>query len=290
MRPGILTPKQPIAPKPQAGITQRVIKDVIRSEVRTAHPAAQLHPTQMRSKVLRRESVTPVRPDPSAKKPLASHRITQQKAITGIAAILIIVGLWIGFTGFRANKEVAATSQRLAEQSDTVTGNGSGAPAEGSKPDVGSYKVAANLPRVIRIPKYNIDARIVRVGVKANNQLVAPSNIHDTGWYEASSKPGEGGAVLIDGHVSGPTKHGVFYNLKKLVAGDQIEVERGDGKRFTYRVIRTKSYPADKVDMAAALVSVTAGKPGLNLVTCDGALDASRNHYKDRLVVFAEQM
>ncbi len=158
------------------------------------------------------------------------------------------------------------------------------------KPDVNAYRTAANLPRVISIPKLDVTARVLRLGVNSQGALAAPASIYDTGWYEASSKPGEPGAMLIDGHVHGPNKPGVFSELKNLKAGDEITVERGDGKVLSYKVVKTKTYPADSMDMmGAALTPVTPGKPGLNLITCTGEIDKSNNHYKDRLVVFAEQ-
>jgi sortase A len=151
-----------------------------------------------------------------------------------------------------------------------------------------SYFVAPDQPKLLKISQLNVNARIRRMGIKANSQLEAPGNIYDAGWYEDSSKPGDGlGATLIDGHVSGPTKTGIFYNLKKLNPGNEINIIRGDGQQFTYVVADKKSYPIDKVDMAATLKSANPTKPGLNLITCSGKFDTKSQQYQERLVVFA---
>jgi len=205
-------------------------------------------------------------------------------ALTGLAVALFSIGIAISVWGLKTNRQVRAQVQSItkASERDAVVET----PPDPSA--FGGYSVAPTQPRFIRIPKLSVKARVQRVGVDAKNKVRAPSNIYDTGWYENSAKPGDaGGATLIDGHVHGPTKPGVFYNLKELTKGDRIQMERGDGKLFSYTVVRTQTYAADKVDMAAALVPVIAGKVGLNLITCSGDLDTRTNYYEDRLIVFA---
>jgi LPXTG-site transpeptidase (sortase) family protein len=209
-----------------------------------------------------------------------------------MAALLFVVGGFVSYNGWRTNKQVAAW---VHERSNGETGaEGEAVSDDETIPDenqpsgsVGSYIVAADLPRVLRIGELKISARIKPLGVNNKNQLKAPSNIHDVGWYDASAKPGNGGTTLLDGHVHGPTKPGIFYNLKKLKPGAVIEVERGDGQKITYEVVKTQKYQADDVDMAAAMTPAIEGKEALNLITCTGALDKRNNSYEERLVVFA---
>jgi LPXTG-site transpeptidase (sortase) family protein len=212
--------------------------------------------------------------------------------MTTLAIILFVCGLGVAGLQLKTNQQVKAQVKTLAAETSAATGDGSASdiPSE-EKPDgsVGTYKVAPTSPRVLRIGKINVEARVIRLGIKADNEIKSPANIYDAGWYEGSSLPGETGAVLIDGHVHGPTTPGVFVNLKKMVAGDTISLERGDGKKFTYKVVRTQSYDVDKVDMGAAFSSAQPGKPGLNIITCDGSYDDAGNYGK-RLIVFAVQM
>lgn len=241
-----------------------------------------------KSLVLKRQAVLP----PTIQKPRPSKwkGSLHKKGLTALAILLFIVGVGVAVDGLSANRHVEAQ----VEQMQTSNNNNSEAPmvgdvpSEGDKPDVNAYQVAADMPRVISIPKLDVTARVLKLGVDSKGAFAAPGNIYDTGWYEGSSKPGQSGAMLIDGHVHGPTKPGIFADLKDLKPGDEIMVERGDSKKFTYKVIKIKMYPAESTDMmGAALTPVTPGKPGLNLITCGGELDG--NHYKDRLVVFAEQ-
>jgi len=230
------------------------------------------------------------------------HRVRslRQKLPMVLAIVLFVFGLGVGVTGLSANHRAVAQIRHLSQNTAPGgTSGGTGADANAAPSDVPSetsntaniddYHVAASAPRVLTISKLGVKARVLRTTVNSQNVLGTPNNIFDTAWYADSAKPGEAGAMLIDGHVSGPTQSGVFYNLKKLVAGDKITVERGDGKIYTYSVVMSKTYDADKVDMAAALTPVTSGKSGLNLITCAGKLDASGTHFQQRTIVFAAQ-
>lgn len=159
-----------------------------------------------------------------------------------------------------------------------------------SELEIANYNVPPESPRYLSIPKLNVKARVKPLGINDKNQLRSPDNIYDTGWYTGSSKPGEAGAMLIDGHVSSWSAHGVFYSLKTLNFGDQITIERGDGKKFSYKVITTRVYDFKHVDMAAALRAVDSSRPGLNLITCDGEVIKGTNEFNKRLIVFASQM
>jgi sortase (surface protein transpeptidase) len=243
-------------------------------------------PRQRRSMVLKRQSLRS-RPSIKGRRP----KPVKTTLLTGMAVVLFILGVGIGISSLRTNNHVAAQVQRIADTNESSSaGEDPEVPSEAaSDGDLANYRVAPTLPRIVTIPKIGVEARVLRLGVKANNELKAPSNIFDAGWYEGSAKPGEAGAVLLDGHVSGPTRQGVFYKAKTLQAGDRITIERGDGTVFNYRVHSLKTSDADSVDMAAALTSVVAGRPGLNLITCAGAVDASGTGFTQRTVVFAVQ-
>jgi sortase (surface protein transpeptidase) len=153
-----------------------------------------------------------------------------------------------------------------------------------------SYTVAPDLARYIKISKLSVNARVLQVGTTKSGALDTPKNVFDAAWYRGSSKPGQPGAMLIDGHVSSWTTHGVFYGLKKLVAGDVIQIQRGDSQVLNYRVVKSQVYPDEKVDMQAAMTPITAGKPGLNLITCTGKIKPGTSQFNQRLIVFTEQI
>lgn len=124
------------------------------------------------------------------------------------------------------------------------------------------------------------------LGLLKDGEMATPNNIYDTGWYTASSKPGQAGAMFIYGHVSSWQANGVFYNLKKLKPNDRIIISRGDDARYIYKVVSSTVYPYNHVDMQAVLSPVTAGLPGLNLMTCTGPLIGGTGEFSQRLVVF----
>lgn len=129
------------------------------------------------------------------------------------------------------------------------------------------------------------------MGVTDTGALDSPKNAWDAGWYTDSSKPGATGAMLIDGHVNDTRNTlGVFGQLHTLTTDDLIQVERGDGKLFTYRVVSSEQLPVEQVDMNKLMKSVQADRPGLNLITCGGKYNPQGQTFTDRVIVYAEQV
>ncbi|HVV25671.1 MAG TPA: class F sortase [Candidatus Saccharimonadales bacterium] len=152
---------------------------------------------------------------------------------------------------------------------------------------VNSYRVAPDLPKYLSIPAISVPkTRVMQLGVTKNDQIATPNNIYNAGWYNRSAKPGQNGAMFIYGHVSSWQADGVFYNLKKLKAGDTVSITRGDNKTFTYQVVSSKIYDYRQVNMNQVLAPINAGKPGLNLMTCTGQVIKGTSEFNQRLVVF----
>jgi LPXTG-site transpeptidase (sortase) family protein len=151
-----------------------------------------------------------------------------------------------------------------------------------------AYTVPASHPRELAIKKLGVEASVVAVGAP-DGTLGAPGSAWDVGWYDKSALPGAGdGALLIDGHVNDALgSPGIFYDLTKLVKGDEISLERGDSQTFTYSVVKVQDVPLQQVDMSALLASVQEGKEGLNLITCGGTYDYQKRTYDHRILVFA---
>jgi sortase (surface protein transpeptidase) len=153
---------------------------------------------------------------------------------------------------------------------------------------ISSYTTPAEDPRYISIRAINVPvSRVISYGVLADHRIAAPTNIYDAGWYNASAKPGQAGAMFIYGHLDSWTTSGLFANLKDLKPGDSVTVERGDGKTYTYRVVTSRIYPVNNVNMAAVLAPINPNVPGLNLMTCAGSIISHTAGYSERLVVFA---
>lgn len=153
--------------------------------------------------------------------------------------------------------------------------------------EIAAYSVPPTNPKYIIIPAINVYARVAKLYTNSQNQIEAPNNIYDAGWYYSSSLPGQPGAMFIDGHVSSWTADGVFYNLKNLKPGDTIQIIRGDNTSFTYTVAKLVVYKNTSVDMTQALAPINPAKPGLNIMTCTGSVISGTSEFNERVVVYS---
>ncbi|MBC7746456.1 class F sortase [Pedobacter sp.] len=265
-KPMLVVPvPQPVRPQPSVAIEQP--------------PVTYVPPAVVASEPVVSSTFLPAQPK--------KHNKTSLALVT-MAVILFVAGISVVIVGFYQNNQVATQVKNVAQ---SVVGTTASRQPDETKPDAASqssYTVGPTKPRMLIIDKLGVNARVHQLGVDSNNELQTPNNIYDTGWYDNSAKPGDaGGAILIDGHVHGPTQPGVFYKLKTLVAGDIIKLERGDDTVYTFKVVKSQTYPVDNVDMNAAIVSAVPGKLGLNLMTCTGSVNTQTQSYNERLIVFA---
>jgi LPXTG-site transpeptidase (sortase) family protein len=207
-----------------------------------------------------------------------------QLGIFGLACMLFAGGLLLSQQQLHVNHQL--TPKVSAQTNSDSSGPSTAKP---TNTEINSYSVAPDLARYIKIPKLKVSARVLQTGLTKTGAIDTPLNVYDTAWYTSSAKPGQAGAVLIDGHVSSRSTKGVFYGLNKLAAGDRIQLERGDGAVLSYKVVKTQAYDADRVDMQAATQPIT-DRPGLNLITCGGKVKPGTNQYNQRIVVFTEQI
>ncbi len=285
------------APSPKSFVFPSKVPDVaIVKPQPFAKPAT---PRQQHSKVLRRQQLavpmpkqpaTPATPYGSPKARYSKPQIT----LAAMAMLVFVVGIGVSmqtlFTNRATTAQVSALSHGNASTTDVTNSNAAPSTTKPSSKAVSQYYVAPDLARYLKVSKLGINARVLQVGIKANGELGTPTNVFDTAWYTGSAKPGQAGATLIDGHVSSWTTHGVFYGIKNLKAGENVQIVRGDGVTINYRVVKIQTYDADHVDMKAAINPVTAGKSGLNLITCTGRVKPGTSEFNQRVIVFAEKV
>lgn len=254
-----------------------------------AYPAERVH---IKQRARPRPSPTPAPPKTHTARRVRKHMPTPKTAVLYAAAFLLFgFGAYIGVSGFMTNKQVASQVQALQATADDTGGNTDETkPPSTEKPTpetIRKYAVSPMNPRYIDIPSLKIHARMLSMTVDKKNELQAPYGIHDAGWYNASSRPGENGAMLVDGHSGIGNTHGIFHDIHALKAGTPLVITRGDGKKFTYRVVKTEILDAKKVDMGKLLVSQDTAKPGLNLITCAGDWIPGTFSLKQRAIVYA---
>lgn len=144
-------------------------------------------------------------------------------------------------------------------------------------------------PKKIIISKIKVDGYIQNVGLDKNNQIVAPGNIYIAGWYVNSARPGKKGLSIIDGHLNGYKNDGIFINLDQLKSGDGLTVEMGDGNKYDYKVLKVETVDEGKASAYLFSQSPKVAKQ-LNLITCGGNYDKSKQYYDKRIIVSTEQV
>jgi LPXTG-site transpeptidase (sortase) family protein len=276
---GDITPSPQLSIQPAAEVTPPV----------TVEPVA----APQVKKLTFEPPVTPVvaikkRKHLSLRKKPAKHHV-----LHGMAALLFVAGMYVAVYGWFANRAIeqqasvlGAQVQRERPAVGSAVGSDRGVLSERLPIGIGGYSVGSDLPRVSHIPSLKVVAPVLHLDANRDGSLAATKNIYETGWYKASALPSDKeGAIVINGHVSGPTKHGVFYGLKDLKAGQEIVLERGDRRMITFVVKEVAAVKADKVDMKKLVKSSEPGKLGLNLITSHNENDTDKPH----IIVYAVQ-
>jgi LPXTG-site transpeptidase (sortase) family protein len=155
-------------------------------------------------------------------------------------------------------------------------------------------------PRPVRIavPNLYLDAPVVTLGLDASNIPQVPDAAGDVAWYDFSAVPGRQNNAVFSGHVDWQTRSGspiagVFYRLRELRIGDEIQVTLEDGRVLAYRVSGNVATDYDNPNVVKAMDQTVDDV--ITLITCGGSWiqDGSRNFggvYSHRIVVRAERV
>ena len=142
----------------------------------------------------------------------------------------------------------------------------------------------------LMISKAGIDAPFVTLGViAATNTMDSPKDKDHVGYYDFSPPATYGGNTVLSGHVDWYTgETGVFWNLKNLTKGDDLNIVMSDDKIARYKISDTQLYddqdaPVDQIIGPTPIESVT-------MITCEGVFDRNAAEYNKRRVVRAERV
>ncbi|WP_226585108.1 class F sortase [Halobacillus litoralis] len=139
-------------------------------------------------------------------------------------------------------------------------------------------------PERIEIPAIDVNAPVQALGYTDKGGMAVPNNLTDVGWFEPGTKPGSQGNAVLAGHVDGRSGPAVFFDLKKLIPGDQIHLYNKDGTKRTFIVQRLEAYPFENAPLRE--IFGPANHQGLNLITCTGPYDDEASTYSERLAVY----
>jgi len=138
---------------------------------------------------------------------------------------------------------------------------------------------ARNIDGPVMVDGLGLDARGGHLEPPVEQPMLAS-------WYNLGPRPGAKGPAVILGHVNGGGEQGIFANLKSVVEGDRIEVQREDGTVAAFEVYRTSTI--DKNEFPTADVYQNTSGAELRLITCGGTLDRAAHRYLSNVIVWAK--
>jgi hypothetical protein len=144
-------------------------------------------------------------------------------------------------------------------------------------------------PIALQVDSVGVDAPI-ELGDVVDGIMQDPSGPWVVSWYEPLGKIGEGGNIVMAGHVDywnvGPA---VFWDVRYLPEGDVIRVVGEDGKNYEYAVQWTQSYMADQLTPEVIQKDIVGDtdQETLTLITCGGEFNPDTGEYNQRWVVRA---
>jgi sortase (surface protein transpeptidase) len=191
----------------------------------------------------------------------------------------VFVAVWALAGGLGAPGGPPAQAQQVPRTVGTAVPRVTGARAAAA--------LAPSPPLRIEIPVLKVNAPVTRLGLNPDGTVaVPPLDDHNlAGWYVGSAMPGATGASVILGHVDSYSGGSVFYTIKNLRPGDQVNVVRADGSTAVFTVDGLQK--AAKVAFPTSAVYGNPGYPALRLITCGGPFNAATGEYRDNIIVYA---
>jgi LPXTG-site transpeptidase (sortase) family protein len=101
--------------------------------------------------------------------------------------------------------------------------------------------------------------------------------------------PGSGGTTVLAGHVDyHPHYEAVFWNLRQVQPGTEIDYVNKDGKTIRYSVDWAQAITDPSYDWAG--LAKSSGTESLVLITCDGTFNPDTHEYDRRFVAHATKI
>jgi sortase (surface protein transpeptidase) len=222
-------------------------------------------------------------------------RVTGMARVIGLLiALALLLSLLLPLVGAAAQEadEDTATTEALSEVPTTGArrpGPVILAASRVASPEPESQPVEGVAPIALQVDSVGVDAPI-ELGNVTDGVMQDPSGPWVVSWYEPLGKVGEGGNVVMAGHVDywnvGPA---VFWDVRDLPEGDVIRVVGEDGKNYEYAVQWTQSYMADQLTPEVIQNDIVGdtGQETLTLITCGGEFNPDTGEYNQRWVVRA---
>lgn len=158
-----------------------------------------------------------------------------------------------------------------------------GATHEAKEPPLGP-----STPVSISVPSIDVDSTVITLGTGDDGTLEVPQpgpDLDKAAWFDKSPTPGQPGPSVIEGHVTREGGPSIFFDLARLRRGDEITVERKDGRRATFTVYAVRTFAKDTFP-TKLVYGGDLSTPTLRLITCSN-FDPDIGHHTGNLVVFS---
>lgn len=205
----------------------------------------------------------------------ALRRRLSWAAVGAGVALCVALAIWL------------AGEERTSRANAPAATGAPGAPGAADL-DPGTGRAAGPARPRLEIPKIDVAAHSVDLGLNPDGSLEVPEDYDEVGLWKRGPGPGERGPAVIAGHVDSRTAPAVFYRLRKLRSGDRVRWEGEDGDTERFKVTRIEEHP--KADFPTKEVYGKTRRRELRLVTCSGPADASGRRRVNNLIVFARQV
>jgi hypothetical protein len=202
-------------------------------------------------------------------------RTWRRGTVWGLGAVLLVTGIVLVTLGFQGSGHpLAAPAPSRAAVRAAV-----------KVPSVPqALSTAASTPLRLRIPALGMSVSLLSLGLNADGTVQVPTVTTQPGWYRLGATPGEIGSAVILGHVDSYLGAGIFFNLRTLASGDQVDVDLTDGVTAQFTVDSVAMY--SKLAFPAQRVYGSHGSSALQLVTCGGVFDHQTGSYLSNIVVY----
>jgi len=203
------------------------------------------------------------------------------------SAVLLVLAAGFLAVGFRGSYDALATASTGPAPNSTPTQPVPARTSSGPTPiaaDNPPLAPAPSPPVMLRIPAIDVAVSVSTLGLNPDQTVQVPTDFQQPGWYGLGPTPGQVGSAVILGHVDSYRGPAVFYRLRSLQAGDQVEVTLADGTIVHFAVTTVASYL--KEQFPAQQVYGSRGVGALQLVTCGGEFDTTTRSYLSNVVAY----
>ena len=196
-----------------------------------------------------------------------------------VAAFLLLLGAAAISVGVRGGNHA------LPAPAPSATAKRFAAPATRTPPPVATLATVRSVPTNLSVPAIGLSVSLSTLGTNADGTVQVPTDVQQPGWFRLGPSPGQVGSAVILGHVDNYAGPGVFFELRTLVAGDQVYVTLSDGDTAQFGVSSVAMY--SKQQFPDQDVYASHGSSALQLVTCGGVFDHQTGSYLSNIVVYS---